>query len=229
MSTPIADTHCSVTCFDDCSIPPSKSKRPIGDEPIAHMGKIVQYKRGAEIFGQGQPAQYLYRVLTGAVRTLWISNSGRRQICEFYLPSDYFGLEVGNDRALSAFAISDTQIRVISLQTIAKLTGRRKDITQQLLRIKSQQIGRLQDQVLLLNKTAEARIAWLLLRVASRNGTAKLLTLPMPRQDIAEHLSLTTETVSRTMKQLENDGLIKSLSPRRIQLLNEKRLKRMAS
>lgn len=195
------------------------------------MGKIVRYKRGAEIFGQGQPAQYLYQVITGAVRTLWISTSGRRQIGEFYLPGDYFGLEVASDYALSAHAISDSQIRVINLQTITKLAGRRKDIGQQLLRIKGEEIGRLQNQVLLLNMTAEERIAWLLLRVASRsrNQNAKLLTLPMPRKDIAEHLSLTTETVSRTMKQLESDGLIKSLSPRRIQVLNEDRLRKMAS
>lgn len=99
----IADERCSVHCFDDCSLPSSsKSRKSAGDEPIAHKGKIVQYKRGAEIFGQGQPALYLYRVLTGAVRTVWISNGGRRQIRDFYLPGDYFGLEMGSAHSLSA-------------------------------------------------------------------------------------------------------------------------------
>ncbi|MDG9697779.1 cyclic nucleotide-binding domain-containing protein, partial [Streptomyces sp. DH17] len=133
----IADERCSVNCFDDCSLPSSsKSRKSAGDEPIAHMGKIVQYKRGAEIFGQGQPALYLYRVLTGAVRTVWISNGGRRQIRDFYLPGDYFGLEMGSAHSLSAYAIGDTQIRVINVHTIAKLTGRRKDVTHQLLQVK---------------------------------------------------------------------------------------------
>jgi CRP/FNR family nitrogen fixation transcriptional regulator len=229
MPTLIADDRCSVNCFDDCSLPPSKSRKSSSDEPIAHMGKIVQYKRGAEIFGQGQLALYLYRVLTGAVRTVWISNGGRRQIREFYLPGDYFGLEIASAHALSAFAISDAQIRVINLHTIAKLTGRRKDVTHQLLRVKDDELIRLQDQTLLLNKTAEERIAWFLVRMTGRSETSKFLTLPMPRKDVAEHLGLTIETVSRTMRQLESAGLIKSLSRRRIQILNEEALQRLVS
>lgn len=230
MPTMVADDRCSVNCFDDCSLPASKSRKSSSDEPIAHMGKAVQYKRGAEIFGQGQPASYLYRVVTGAVRTVLISNGGRRQIREFYLPGDYFGLEVGSAaHALSAFAIGDALIRVINLHTIAKLTGRRKDVTYQLLRVRDDELLRLQEQTLLLNKTAEERIAWFLVRIAVRNESSRLLTLPMPRKDVADHLGLTIETVSRTMRQLEAAGLIKSLSRRRIQILNEKALRRLAS
>ncbi|MFW1466539.1 helix-turn-helix domain-containing protein, partial [Vibrio parahaemolyticus] len=73
--------------------------------------------------------------------------------------------------------------------------------------------------ILLLTKTAEERIAWFLLQMSQRTDSANLVNLPMPRQDIADHLGLTIETVSRTLKQLARTGWIKQLSSRRIQLV----------
>lgn len=214
--------RCSVNCYDDCSLPQAQSVARMSreiDEPIAKMGRLMHYKRGAEIFGEGQPAEYVYRVVTGAVRTSRIVNNGRRQICQFYLPGDYFGLEAHNEQATSAFAVNDSQILVTNRHTIAKLTCRRRDVTQQLMRIASKEIKHLQDQILLLTKTAEERIAWFLLQMSQRTGSANLVNLPMSRQDIADHLGLTIETVSRTLKQLARTGWIKPLGSRRIQLV----------
>ncbi|WP_024582892.1 helix-turn-helix domain-containing protein [Bradyrhizobium sp. OHSU_III] len=224
--------RCSVNCYDDCSLPQARSvarkSREI-DEPIAKMGRLVHYRRGAEIFGEGQPAEYVYRVVSGTVRTSRTLNNGRRQICQFYLPGDYFGLETQSEQATSAFAVSDTQVLVINRHTIAKLTGRRRDVTQQLMAIANKETKHLQDQIFLLTKSAEERIAWLLLQMSRRTDSANLVNLPMPRQDIADHLGLTIETVSRTLKQLATAGWIKQLSSRRIQLVKLDALKRLVS
>ena len=222
--------RCSVNCYDDCSLPsaqPRKSKEI--DEPIAKMGRLVHYRRGAEIFGEGQPAEYVYRVVSGAVRTSRILNNGRRQICQFYLPGDYFGLETHSEQATSAFAVSDAQILVTNRHTIAKLTYRRRDVTQQLMKIASKEAKHLQDQIFLLTKTAEERIAWFLLQMSQRTDSSNLVNLPMPRQDIADHLGLTIETVSRTFKQLATAGWIKQLSSRRIQLVKPAALTRLVT
>lgn len=223
-------SRCSVDCYDDCSLPQAQSRKSKEiDEPIAKMGRLVHYRRSAEIFGEGQPAEYVYRVVSGAVRTSRILNNGRRQICQFYLPGDYFGLESHSEQATSAFAVNDTQILVTNRHTIAKLTCRRRDVTQQLMKIASKEAKQLQDQIFLLTKTAEERLAWFLIQMSERTASGTVVTLPMPRQDIADHLGLTIETVSRTLKQLARSGWIKQVSSRRIQLVKLDALARLVS
>lgn len=222
--------RCSIECYDDCSLPQPRSKKSKDiDEPIARMGRLVHYRRGAEIFGEGQPAEYVYRVVSGAVRTSRVLNNGRRQICQFYLPGDYFGLEEHREQPTSAFAVNDTQIVVTNRHALAKLTYRRRDVTQQLLTIASKEAKRLHDQILLLTKTAEERLAWFLLQMSERTASGGLVNLPMPRQDIADHLGLTIETVSRTLKQLARSGWIKQVSSRRIQLVKLDALARLVA
>lgn len=227
-----APERCSVNCYDDCSLPhakPAAKKSREIDEPIARMGRLLHYRRGAEIFGEGQRSEYVYRVVSGAVRTSRILNTGRRQICQFYLPGDYFGLEADDHHATSAFAVNDAQILLTNRHMIAKLTCRRRDVTQQLMAISSEETKHLQDQILLLTKTAEERLAWFLLQMNQRTESANLVNLPMPRQDIADHLGLTIETVSRTLKQLARARWIKPLSSRRIQLVDPDALTRLVS
>ncbi|MEJ2433330.1 MAG: cyclic nucleotide-binding domain-containing protein, partial [Pseudolabrys sp.] len=63
---------------------------------IEMMGAPMPFSRNAEIYGENEPADYLYKVDSGAVRTYKVLNDGRRQIGSFYLPGDIFGLEVGD-------------------------------------------------------------------------------------------------------------------------------------
>ena len=59
------------------------------------MGSPVSFARNAEIYAERAPADYLYRVLSGTVRTYRALIDGRRQVGAFYLPGDMFGLEGG--------------------------------------------------------------------------------------------------------------------------------------
>ena len=79
------------------------------DQQILLMGAIMPYARNAEIFGEDEPAEYFYKVVSGAVRTYKILNDGRRQIGGFYLPGDVFGLEFGDEHTLSAEAVADAR------------------------------------------------------------------------------------------------------------------------
>ncbi len=60
----------------------------------------MTFASNCEIYGQGEDAEYLYKVVSGTVRTSKVLADGRRQIGSFYLPGDIFGLEVGDDHAL---------------------------------------------------------------------------------------------------------------------------------
>lgn len=187
-------------------------------------GKAVQHERETEIFGQGQPTLYLHRVSTGAVRTVCISNGGRRQIREFYLPCDYFGLEIGDAHSLFAFAIGDAGIGGHQPAHDREACGTSEGRYSPTPSMKDDELTHL--QTLLLNKTAAERIAWFLIRMTGRSETPKVPTLPMLRKDVAEHLCLTFETVSRMMKQMERVGLIKSFGGHRILTSEMKKLSR---
>src|SRR5689334_20976284 len=85
---------------------------------IEAMGAQIPFARNAEIYGEGEPADYVYKLVRGTVRTSKILADGRRQIGAFYFPGDVFGLEVGDEHAFSAEAISDVTVIVAKRSAI---------------------------------------------------------------------------------------------------------------
>jgi CRP-like cAMP-binding protein len=74
--------------------------------PIEMMGAPMVFPRNGEIYGEGEPADYIYKLISGTVRTSKVLSDGRRQIGAFYLPGEAFGLEPGDEHAFSAEAIA---------------------------------------------------------------------------------------------------------------------------
>src|ERR1044071_7552898 len=77
---------------------------------IDQFGTLMSFGCNTEIYGEGESAEYLYKVVSGAVRTCRILADGRRQIGSFYLPAEVFGLEAGEDHTFSAEAIASSKI-----------------------------------------------------------------------------------------------------------------------
>lgn len=194
---------------------------------IELMGAPMPFVRNAEIYGENEPAEYLYKVITGTVRTYKVLNDGRRQIGAFYLAGDIFGLEVGSEHTFSAEAIVDCKILVIKRSTVINLAARETDVARQLWAMTASELQRVQDHIMLLIKTAQERVAGFLLEMAKRAPAGNEIDLPMSRQDIADYLGLTIETVSRTLTQLENSAAIAVPSSRRIVLRNRAALSRL--
>jgi CRP-like cAMP-binding protein len=201
--------------------------------PIELMGAAMPFARNAEIYGENEPADYLYKVISGTVRTYKVLTDGRRQIGAFYLPGDMFGLESGAEHMFSAEAITPAKVLVIRRSTVAALAARDHSVAQQLLAMTSRELARLQDHLMLLIKTAQERVAGFLLEMAEHacasNQAGNEIELTMSRQDIADYLGLTIETVSRTLTQLENSAAIALPSARRIVLRNRGALHRLNS
>ncbi|MGC2826619.1 MAG: helix-turn-helix domain-containing protein [Pseudolabrys sp.] len=187
----------------------------------------MPFARDAEIYGESEPADYLYKVVSGAIRTYKVLISGRRQIGSFYLPGDIFGLEVGGEHTSSAEAVADSKVLVIRRSAVAALAGRNKEVARQLWTMTAAELQRAQDHMMPLIKTAQERVAGFLLEIAARSPGANEVDLPMTRQDIADYLGLTIETVSRMMTQLENSGAIAVPTSRRIVLRKRGALSRM--
>jgi CRP-like cAMP-binding protein len=185
------------------------------------MGATMAYPRDSEIFGENEPADYLYKVLTGTVRTYKILSDGRRQVGGFYLPGDIFGLEFAEEHTLSAEAVGDAKVLVVKRSALTALASRDPSVAQELFALTGRELHRVQDRMLLLIKNARERVASFLLEMAERASENNTIELPMSRQDIADYLGLTIETVSRTLTSLETASAIE-VSPcsRRIVLRN---------
>ena len=196
-------------------------------ETMEMMGASMSYARNAEIYGENEPTEYLYKLISGTVRTSKILNDGRRQIGEFYLPGDLFGHEVGNEHSFSAEAITDVKVIVIKRSAVEALAARDNDVARQLWAMTGRELQRMQGHILLLIKSAQERVAGFLLEMAERIKSTNEVELPMSRQDIADYLGLTIETVSRTLTILENSAAIALPSSRRIVLRNPAALRRL--
>ena len=191
------------------------------------MGAEMPFARNAEIYGQDEPAEYLYKLVSGTVRTYKILTDGRRQIGAFYLPGDIFGLEVGSEHTFSAEAITDSKVLVIKRSALMALAARNSEVARQLLTETGRELGRVQEHIMLLIKSAQERVAGFLLEMEKRNPEAGVVELPMSRQDIADYLGLTIETVSRTLARLVLSAAIALPSSRRVVLRNRAALNRL--
>ena len=185
------------------------------------MGTRISYARNEEIFGEGEPAEYLYKVVSGWVRSCKILDDGRRQVTGFHMVGEVFGLEPDEAHHFSAEAVNDTVILVVKRSAIIGLAARDPDICRQLWAMTARELQRVQDHMLVLGcMSAKQRVAAFLLQMALRGSGGDEIELPMSRQDIADYLGMTIETVSRTMTQLEKDTAIDLASSRRIVLRN---------
>lgn len=185
------------------------------------MAARMHFPRNAEIFGEDEPADCIYKVVRGAVRTSKLMSDGRRQIGAFFLQGDMFGLESEGVRAFAAEAVVDSIVLVVKRRAFIAEATRQNVMITELWQKTMEHLQRAQAHMLLLGrKTAQERIAAFLLEMASRLKQSGELELPMSRQDIADYLGLTIETVSRTLTQFERAGLIGIPEARRIVLRN---------
>jgi CRP/FNR family transcriptional regulator, nitrogen fixation regulation protein len=195
---------------------------------IELLGSPLSLARNTEIYGENDRADRLYKVISGTVRTCKALIDGRRQIGSFYLAGDVFGLETGNEHTFSAEAVVDAEMLVIKRADVVSLAEWDKDVTRQLWILLGRELQRAQDHVLLLAKTAQERVAGFLLEMAERiESSDDEVELPMSRQDIADYLGLTIETVSRMLTQFENRSAIALPTSKRIVLRNRAALKRL--
>ena len=210
---------------------PPRFQAPASDHAgaLELMGTQLRFCRNEEIYGDGEPAEYLYKVTSGTVRTSKILSDGRRQIGAFYLPGDIFGLEAGDTHTSSAEAIGESRILVIKLRSAMDLAARDAKVANQLWSATSREMQRAQAHMLLLIKTAQERVAGFLIDMAKRAKNASTLQLTMSRQDIADYLGLTIETVSRTLSQFERSAAISLQSSRLIEIRNRAELNRLNS
>jgi CRP/FNR family transcriptional regulator, nitrogen fixation regulation protein len=191
--------------------------------PIEIAGSRASFARNAQIYREKEPADRLYKVTSGTVRTCKVLVDGRRHIGAFYLPGETFGLEPGDRHMASAEAVIDAEVLIVRRCTASTFPFWDDELT----RLMSRELQRAQEHLLLLIKTAPERVATFLLEMSARVRSGDEVELPMSRRDVADYLGLTIETVSRTLTQFENQSVIALPTAKRIVLRNRLALKRL--
>jgi CRP/FNR family transcriptional regulator, nitrogen fixation regulation protein len=205
--------------------------RPVGSRGLADaievMGVRKWFNHNAEIYMEKEPADYFYKVVSGTVRTYKVVVDGRRQIGAFYLPGDIFGLEAGAQHLLSAEAIVDAEVLAIKRNVLISLAARDNAVARELWMLTASELQRTQKHMLLLSKTAPERVASFLLEMAERVQSSDEIQLSMSRQDVADYLGLTSETISRMLTRFEKSAAIALPTCKRIVLRDRPVLKQL--
>jgi len=196
-----------------------RSARPANalTDAFERLGTRVSFPREAEIYAQDDEAEMLYRIVRGVVRTARVTVDGRRQVGDFYYADDLFGLEVGPDHRFAAEALTDCEVVVVRRSAVRAFAGD-AELDRAILEATRQEMERLQEHVVMLGrKSARERVASFLMSIAQGRDDCQV-ELPMGRQDMADYLGLTIETVSRMLTQLQGDNIVEFPSTRRFQV-----------
>jgi len=217
--------------FVNVNAHPGSRPRALGELGELSRARVIlsefRYNRGTEIYGEAEPADYIYQVIDGSVRSYKLLSDGRRQIGAFHLVGDIFGLENGPAHRFAAEAIVDTTVRLTKRCSLEHVAESDVLVALDLLNMTTSNLQHAEDHMLLLGrKTSLERVAAFLLEMDRRLTAAGVMALPMCRRDIADYLGLTLETVSRALSYLHGKGVLGFLgqTQRQIVLLDRVRL-----
>jgi CRP/FNR family transcriptional regulator, nitrogen fixation regulation protein len=178
---------------------------------IQEHGARLHFTRNETIFNQDDPAEYVYRILSGTVRLCRYMPDGRRYIVDFMLPGDLMGFVESPDLPASAEAVTEVTLVAFPRVCFDRLAKENAAVRTQLLCHLSASLLTAQQHMFVLGcQKAKERVASFLLRLADRVDLASgfRLDLAMSRQDMADHLGLTIETISRMISALRSEGAI---------------------
>ncbi len=164
-----------------------------------------------------------YQVSTGAVRIYRLLSDGRRQVVSFHLPGEMFGFEAGSNHSFFAEAITETTLAIFGRRNM-------QERSRELLALALTGMARAQQHLLVIGRQcAVERIAAFLVDLCERQGGGRQLRLPMSRQDIADYLGLTIETVSRVVTKLKERSLIALRDARTIDIMKPEALRSLCN
>ena len=163
------------------------------------------------LFDQYSEARGVYVLEDGVIMIERSSAAGRRQILGFSYPGDFVGLTHDDYFEYSVQSLTKAIVREFPLAEFTELSDASPALKANVNRIGSGVFSHAIDHVFALGqKRAHERVCYLLAEIQRRGvgPDEQTVELAMTRQDIADYLGLTMETVSRAMRRLSNDGII---------------------
>lgn len=207
-----------ITC-EDCSL--HRLCLPLGlhRDDLVLLDKIVKRSQGYQpkqtLFTISDKFSTLYVVRSGSFKTTISASNGREQVTGFYFPGEFIGLEALHMPSYqsTAVALEASSVCALPYKKVQALGESMPRLQSQLLtRLSKELAGDKTFMLLLGKKTSEEKLATYLLslskRFEHRGFSAKEFSLTMSRSDIANHLGLAVETISRVFTKFQENGLI---------------------
>jgi CRP/FNR family transcriptional regulator, nitrogen fixation regulation protein len=189
---------------------------------LQRLATVIRCKTGDTIYHCRDSAEYWYRMVAGAGRNCALTSDGCRHIVDFLLPGDLFGFGTRDTHSFSVEAIvSDTVVARYPRYQAERLAESDPVVARLIREVAFESVTRLQKRMVILGRTsALEKVSSFLLEMADRCGSAQsnAVLLPMSRYDIADYLAIAVETVSRTLTELRERGLITFAGVRRIRI-----------
>jgi CRP/FNR family transcriptional regulator, nitrogen fixation regulation protein len=193
-------------------------------------GVAMHYAADHQIYAERDEARCFYKVVSGVVRTCRFLSDGRRQIDAFHREGDVFGFEAGADHRMAAEAVTDCSIVAYRRRGLEAIVAQDDRLSRWFFSHAMTSMANAREHSLLLGRASAAqKIAAFLEETAQRGDSGGVIDLVMSRQDIADYLGLTIETVSRTLSQLDRDGVIGLPSARRVLVKDRRALRALNS
>jgi len=205
----------------------ARTPKDLSAAALQSIGSVCQFSRNQTIFSDGDFATFSYKVVTGAVRLVKLMPDGRRHIAGFRLAGDLFGIEWTNEYDLSAEAITEVTAVRYARSHLERLSEERADVRKQITdRLRNDLRDAHEHLISLGCQSAKERVASFLQVLARRVETTEgaVVDLPMGRQDIADYLGLTIETVCRTLSDLKEARVIQIPNRHQIVVVSEIKL-----
>ena len=195
---------------------------------LEQLGRVITAQKalnkGESVYRQGDFANAIYAVQSGALKTVMTQANGSSQVTGFYLPGEVIGLDnlAQSHCASSAVATERTSLCELPVDAMSKLSQQLPELQSHLFQIMSTEMrSDYQRMHMLSNTSAETRVVSFLLSWSARQARRRLsqdaLRLTMTREDLANYLGQALETLSRTLHKLQDDGLL-TVSGRQITL-----------
>jgi len=212
-------TRCSI-----CKIRSYSFCRCLNEDQLEIFSKVSFEKKYVDkqnIFFQNDPSAHLFNITEGNVKIYQLLDDGRIQIIGFLYPGDFFGTYRNNKYNYSAEAIGDLRTCVFDQKTLDKYMDQNPVLAKELINQTSYELTLAQDRMTVMGRlNAIEKIANFLINISNQRKRigwpSNPISLSMTRQDIADYLGLTIETVSREISKLKSSNIIKIISSKQL-------------
>ena len=194
------------------AIPQGMPAATLGDG-LDRVASIRRYAPRELVCQQGDATDAAFYVVQGELKLYKLTPDGRRQIIAFLSEGDFIGFACGDEYSYSAEALTAVVVGRVPRRRLEQMATESPALATRLFACARRELAFAHDQLLVLGRmTPLEKLASFLMRLADceerRGGDPEHLSLPMSRLDIADHLGLTIETVSRCFTKLRKLGVI---------------------
>ncbi|MFD0795602.1 response regulator [Mucilaginibacter litoreus] len=201
---------------------------------LAELKKIISerksrlIKKNQVLYYEGDKGNGLYIILSGKIKTVKLAEDGRELMTGIHAAEDYLGVNAmlaNEPYADTATALEDSQLCLIPKEQLDELINQYPDVAREFIRILANDVRDKEEQLLhLAYNSVRKRMAESLLRLHKQNSNSP--GFKISREDLAAMAGMATETVSRTLTDFKDEGLIEKKGSL-ITLLDEQRLFKM--